>query len=312
MIGVLSLNPCLDQTITIDQLTPGGTHRVLDTRSDCGGKGINVAVALCQLGQAVQVLGFEFEGGQIAGFLSGHGIAYSPVAVPGGLRVNTKVFERQTGRMSEMNQTGTPVSPALVQQLRENILAVLDTLKVLVLTGSIPPGVPTDFYADIITAARAKDVCTVLDAQGALLMRGIAAGADVIKPNLQELSQSFDTPIDTREDAVRLAHQIALGGVGMVCVSMGAQGAVLVGHEQAYFAPGVPVAVRGVQGAGDAMVAGMCIALKNGESMQQVLRSGAVAATATLLREGTQMCRLQDVQAVQGDVRVLPLDLPVG
>lgn len=306
MIGILSLNPCIDRTLTIPSLTPGATHRVGGARADLGGKGINVATALARLGEPVRVWGFDF-GGQIAAHLQRMGIPFEGVPVSGTLRTNLKLFEADTGRMTELNENGAAVSEQAVQALLQMAAGGLGQLGQLVLTGSVPPGVPEDFYAGLIGRAKSLGVRTVLDAHGALLLKGIQAGPDLIKPNAQELSEAFGRPVQTPEQAAGLAQEIALGGVGLVCVSMGAQGAVLADARRAYFSPAPQITVRGVQGAGDAMVAGMCMALGRGCAMAGILRAGVAAAGGTLMREGTRMCRRQDYEAAHALVRVTAL-----
>lgn len=303
MIVTVTLNPCVDRTVQVDGFAPGRTNRVAASRCDVSGKGINVSIALRNLGERTLCLGFDYtgSGGLLPKTLRRLGIESDFVPVDGELRTNIKIFDTKTRVMSELNETGAPVGPGALRALEETLERRLPQAGLLVLDGSAPPGVPADFYRALAERAARHGVGTVIDAYGDLLLEGIKARPCLIKPNRDELEEAFGERIATKEDAVRVARKVIAEGVGMVCVSLGKEGALLVTADEAYFSPGADVPVRGVQGAGDSLVAGMSYAMVRSMPLPEILRHGVAVAHGSLILEGTQMC------SREGFLRMLPL-----
>lgn len=296
MITTLTLNPCIDRTITIENFLYGGTNKVTGVRQEIGGKGINVSIVLKNLGADTACLGFACTGNgdPVGTYLEKQQIPCDLVDVEGDLRVNVKIFDTSSRVMSEFNESGHPVTEKDVERLLEKTEEYLERTDILVLAGSVPKGVPSSIYRTIIEKANKKGIRTVLDAANELFLEGIKGKPYLIKPNIDELSQALGREIGTKEEIIRAAREIIDAGVTYVCVSMGKEGAVIVSREEAYFAPALDVEVRGIQGAGDSLVAGMCIAMEEGREMKDLIRYGAAAAGGSLMREGTQLCRKEE------------------
>jgi 1-phosphofructokinase len=303
LILTVTLNPCIDRTVQVNGFVLGGTNRVSAVRCDVGGKGINVSIALKNLGEDTCCLGFNFckNGSPLKETLERMGIANSLVDVDGSLRTNIKIFDTQTKTMSELNETGTKVGPQSLRQLEAILERCLPKASLLILAGSVPPGVPVTYYRTLAEMAQHSGVRTVIDAYGELLLEGIKAKPCLIKPNRDELSQAFGEEIHSLQDAVRVARCVINQGVGMVCVSFGKEGALLVTENEAYFSAGADVPVRGVQGAGDSLVAGMSYAMVRGMPLPEILRYGVAVAHGSLILEGTRMC------SREGFLKMLPL-----
>lgn len=303
MIITVTLNPCIDRTVQVDGFVPGGTNHVSASRCDVSGKGINVSIALKNMGEDTRCLGFNFcgNGSPLKKALQSMGVANDLVDVDGSLRTNIKIFDTKTKTMSELNESGTEVGPQALRQLETILERYLPQTSLLILDGSAPPGVPATYYRTLAEMAQRHGVRTVIDAYGELLLEGIKAKPCLIKPNRDELAQAFGEEIHSRQDAVRVARRVIAQGVGMVCVSMGKEGALLVTEDEAYFSAGADVPVRGVQGAGDSLVAGMSYALVRGMPLPEVLRYGVAVAHGSLVLEGTQMC------SHEGFLKMLPL-----
>jgi len=287
-ITVVNLNPCLDWSWHIGDFTHGGTNRVQSARSDAAGKGINVCLALKNLGLAPVCLGFNFRenGEAITEKLDNAGIKHDFITAEGAVRVNIKLYDN-TGAMTEINQPGGHVPPNLVEVLYKKILARNEKDGILVLSGSRPAGVEADFYARLCNAWQGK---AVVDAFGENLRLAVEGPQPpfLIKPNQHELESTFDVKLPTREAISDFCRERFIKkGVSTVCVSLGAAGALLVNNEETQFTPAIPLEVKALQGAGDAMVAGFVYALKTGDNM---LRCAMAAAAATITREGTRMC----------------------
>lgn len=302
----LTLNPCIDRTEYYDTFQVGATNIVKKSIEEAAGKGINVAVGLKHLDVPVKAMGFAYKEDlhKLYEKLDAEQIPYSFVEVDGHLRVNRKLFDESKSEMTECNEKGMPVTAediaALLQMLREE----LTDASIFVLSGSVPPGVDTDIYAVMISMANEADVKVILDASGKLLAEGIKEGPYLIKPNKEEFVNTFvETPVtadgEAWEDSLEsIAEQLIAQGLTHICLSMGEDGAVLWSRQENAGGtavniiknkrPAIPVAVRSLQGAGDAMVAGLCKAIyENNE--KQMLDYALAMAASTIELEGTQM-----------------------
>ncbi len=295
MITTVTLNPCIDRMVTVEKFIYGGLNRIMDSREDAAGKGINVAVALHQLGEKAFCTGFNYteRGNMIRDFLDASSIPYDFVEVEGAVRVNLKVFDLSQGVVTEINESGHPVSPEHIQSLKDKIEAYASKSSMMVFSGSAPRGVPSSIYRELIGRAKRYGTLCVLDAEGQLLLEGVKAQPYLIKPNLYELEKATGKTLTTRGEIARAARFFIENGVRIVGVSMGSQGAMIIGENEAYYAHPIPVEVKGTAGAGDSMVAGFCIGIKEGLGLKEMLCYGVAAATASVMREGTLLCTRQ-------------------
>ncbi len=302
----LTLNPCQDKTIDIASMQYTGTNKILGVQSDISGKGINVSMVLHGFGMQTRCLGFNYseDARIVERFLDNQGIPYDFVRVPGLLRTNIKIFERDKGCMTEFNESGLSVPKEAVNKLIENILHYSERAKILTLSGSIPSGVPVNIYRHIISEANLTGCRTILDTSGAALAEGIKARPFLIKPNMDELTGVYREALESGRTMTEIACGLVEDGISYICLSMGDRGAYLVCMNGIYYAPAVPVTVRGVQGAGDSMVAGMCRAILEGRSDADILAYGMAAAAGSLEYTGTKLCQEQDFRRLLGSVRV--------
>lgn len=306
MITTLTLNPCIDRTITIEKFLFGGTNKVLDVRKDVSGKGINVSIVLKHLGLDTLCLGFNYskDSKAIEEELNDQNIKFDFVKVKGEVRVNVKIFDKSVKVMSEFNESGHQVSKEAVDELLDVVYGYFYDTSILVLDGSVPAGVPVDIYKTIIEMANRRGIKTILDAANDLLLEGIKAKPYMIKPNIDELSAISKREIKTREDIISVSREIISKGVSYVCVSMGKDGAMLIGLDNVYVSPAMKVDIKGIQGAGDSLVAGICMAIDKGISEEKLLAYGVAAASGSLLHEGTLLCEKEDFDRLLPEVVV--------
>lgn len=186
MILTVTLNPCIDRTLTVSNFREGGTTPVSATRTEIGGKGLNVSRALKNLGAPTLCLGFSHEkgGSDIKTTLDEVSISYDLEEIPGELRMNIKIFDESNRTMSELNDKGCPVSEDAVNRMIDRIVSHFKDAELLVLAGSVPPGVPADIYKILLEKAKDYDLPVILDASGALLLNGIEGKPWLIKPIL--------------------------------------------------------------------------------------------------------------------------------
>lgn len=307
MVITVTLNPCVDRTIEVEKFQYGGTNKVLMTRNDISGKGINVNLVLQHLGIENLATGFDYQEDtkKLTGFLDRLGCRYKLEPVEGSLRVNVKIFDCATSVMSEFNERGSAVTAENVDSFLKLLYTQMDLASVIVVDGSVPPGVPEDIYERIIEEAGKKGLKTILDASGELLKKGIKAKPFLIKPNQDELGATYGVAVQNLDDIIRTARKVIEEGVTYVCVSRGSQGAVLVSKEHVYVAEPLTVDIKGIQGAGDSMVAGFCYAIEKGMNETDLLRHAVACATGSLLHPGTQLCEKEDMEVMLSRVRIV-------
>ncbi|GAA1970912.1 1-phosphofructokinase family hexose kinase [Nocardioides panacihumi] len=282
MIVTVTLNPAWDVTYPMGALRPGQTHRVGEASGRAGGKGINVSRVLHQLGHptlAVGLYGGE-PGRAVHEDLARSGTPYH--LVDGGpiARTRTTVTLVETGgRATVLCEPGPAADSIDWAAVRESVVDLLDCARVLVLSGSLPPAVPLDAYAELTTAARARGVPVVVDAEGPALMASLAARPDVVKPNRDELREATGLD-DPGEGAAALRR----AGAGAVVVSLGPDGMLADVGGQVWLARPPAIRVANPTGAGDAAVAAVAAGLAGGADWPTILRA-AVAWSAAAVCE---------------------------
>lgn len=290
MICSVCLNPCIDRTVEIDAFAYGGLNRIRASRSDGCGKGVNVALVAREMGMEASVIGFLFEenGRCIAERLESAGAGEDCIWLPGAVRTNLKVFDRSTARITEINEPGEQIPEEALERMVQKVREYAEICDTMVFTGSLPPGVPADFYRTLIEATAGRCRC-VLDAEGEKLARGMEAKPFLIKPNEYEIGLCVGRPVEGLADVKQAALDCCGRGIELVAVSMGGDGAFLTDGKTCLYAPAVDVRVRSTVGAGDSMVAGFLHGLYLGEDLAGVFRRGVAAGTAAVTTEGTQL-----------------------
>lgn len=306
MITTVTMNPCIDRMVIIDSFTYGGMNRILDSRTDVAGKGINVAIAYTQLGGQALCTGINYRerGNLIVELLEGKGIEHDFVNVDGEVRINYKIYDRSKQMVTELNESGYPVDAAALEKIKEKIITHSSKSRILVISGSVPRGVPNTIYRELLRAVAHLPIKIILDAEGSLLLEGIKGEPNIIKPNLFELESALNIKITSRDEIIKGASFFLDQGVEIVAVSLGQDGAIILNDNHAYYAPGLKVNAKGTTGAGDSIIAGFCLAMKEGLDLEGMLRYGVAAATASVMREGTLMCTRDGFESILPKVKV--------
>ena len=299
MITAMMLNPCIDRTLTIDVLKPGGLNRILSSADQPGGKGFNVANALSRLGlpSAISGLMFKENSATILNALKTHGIKAHFLSIDGHVRVNLKVFDRTASAITEFNESGHPVDAQTLERLCQKVRHLASRSKFMVFSGSVCPGLADDTYRILIDIAKSAACTTALDADGALFRNSIAAKPHLIKPNLFELEQYAGQRLDSLAAVKQAALDITAHGVAIVLVSMGADGAMIADGTHTYYAPGLKADVKGTVGAGDCMLAGAILGLSENKPPSDILRLATAAATASVEQPGTGFSKHASISA---------------
>jgi len=296
-IVTLTLNPTVDSALEADAMVPTDKIRTSGDRLDPGGGGINVARVLVRFGAPVQAM---FMAGGSTGrlldrLLQREGVERVSVPIAGETRVSVTVYERATGNEYRLVPEGPLLSEPEWQECLRRIGEV--ECEWFVASGSLPGGVPHDFYARVAEILGNRSTRLVLDAPAAELRVALdRGGLFLVKPSRAELEQYCGTTLATVGEVVEAARQIvADGGARTVAVSLGADGAVLVDGDDALVLPALQVAARSAVGAGDSFLAAMTYAFASGTDGPTALRLGVAAGAAATLSPGTDLCHPWDV-----------------
>lgn len=291
MITALALNPSIDMTISIAEFTYGGLNRVKTARRDAGGKGMNVALALRALNCEAECVGFMHTGNSalFENKLKEHGAGFDFVYCEGDTRTNIKLRDDSTNTITEINQSGKSISEAEMALMMDMIRAHAANSSHMVLAGSVPPGCSAGCYREIIEEIRDTGCKCVLDADGEKLSEGLKAHPFLIKPNRYELELLTGRSLPERDDLLNAAYELIDGGVGVVAISLGGEGALITDGKQSLFAPAMKIQVNSTVGAGDSMVAGLTAALSQNKPLDVAFRTGVASASAACGTEGTQL-----------------------
>jgi 1-phosphofructokinase family hexose kinase len=293
-------NLTIDRTLSIDELRPGEVLRFERAVVTPGGKGVNVARVARELGAAAVLVGFVPGRTGVAGaaLLADEGLALRGVDVGGELRSTAVVLER-SGRVTVFNEPGPLVEPGEWARLED---AVADALgaegapagqRVLACSGSLPPGAPPDAYGRLVGVAHERGAVAVVDVGGDQLAAAVAAGADVVTPNLAEaeglLHGRTDETVDAggpavvRERATAAARALVERGAARAVVTAAEAGAAVAdGWMARWVAAPVVAEVRNPIGAGDALVGGLALALERGAEFSAAVAAGMACGAASV------------------------------
>lgn len=303
-IVTLTMNPAVDKSAAVDHVVPDTKLRCRDVRHDPGGGGLNVARAVRYLGGEAHACWTSggHTGALLGELLDREQVPHTALPVREYTRENLVVTD-DSGAQFRFGMPGATLTEAEGQRCLETVTALARDAW-LVLSGSLPPGLPADYYARVARAA-AADARIILDTSGEALRCGLEGGGlFLVKPNLRELSQLAGEPLEGERAIEAAARRIVSAGQARwVAVSLGRVGAVLVGEAGCTFvrAPLVPLVSK--VGAGDSMVAGMVLALSRGLDPTVAIRHSVAAGAAAAMTPGTELCRREDAERLLEQMR---------
>ena len=294
MILTLTLNPSLDRTIEVGSFAPGEVVRTTGTGVEPGGKGVNVTRALLLNGvrsRAVVTRGQD-EGDQLVDALAAAGVDVIAIDVGGRTRSNVTVAE-PSGRVTKFNEPGPALTVAELHAAAEAVLAAAGAADWVVLSGSLPPDVPDDHYANLTRRCLAAGVNVAVDTSGSALRHAASVGPTLVTPNRDELAEVTDLRIATIGDVVVASLVLQAYGAASVLTSLGGDGALLLEGDRVSYATCPAETVRSTVGAGDALLAGFLAA---GGIGPEALRNAVAWGAASVALPGSQMPRPDDVR----------------
>ncbi|MCW3841559.1 1-phosphofructokinase family hexose kinase [Micromonospora yasonensis] len=304
MILTVTLNAALDVTYRVPALVPGATHRVTEVAERAGGKGVNVARVLHTLGDPVIATGLAGGacGTRIRSLLAAEGVreAFVQIAAESRRTVVVAELEAATG----LWEPGPTVTPNEWSGFLSRFADLVRGAAVVVLSGSLPPGVPADAYLVLVEAARDAGARTVLDSSGAALRHGLTAGPDLVKPNAEELACLVGQALTRPAAAVDAVRALA---ARTVVASFGPEG-LLARTEQGSWQAFLPHPVAGnPTGAGDACVAALAHGMLHHRPWPERLADAVALSAATVRAPVAGSVDLSDYRRLRRDVTVKEL-----
>jgi 6-phosphofructokinase 2 len=306
-IVTLTPNPAIDLSTSIDRVVPTRKLRCTAQRRDPGGGGINVARVVKRFGgdvEAVFPVG-GFTGQLLRRLVADENIPIRAVEVEAETREDFSVTEVSTTQQYRFVLPGMPLRESEWRACLDALAAVAPAPKYIVGSGSLPPGVPNDFYAQAGAIARKLGAKFMLDTSGVPLAMALEHGVYLIKPNLREMRDLAGVELVNQDDWIIAAREyINAGKVEVVALSLGHLGALLVTRDQALRSPALPIKPISAVGAGDSFLGAMVFSLAKGDSLADAFRLAVAAGSAALIHEGTGLCQPADVHRLLAMVTI--------
>ena len=306
-IVTVTINPAIDIFVNVARVEPTRKLRCSAPKRDPGGGGINVARVAHRLGSSVTAI--YPTGGAIGKLLhrlverEGIDSLVTPSHVE--TRENFTAYEETTGEQYRFVLPGSALHRAEWEAVLHKLTTLPEKPKFVVASGSVPPGVPEDFFARVARQAKQLGAQCVIDTSGSALKTALIEGVALIKPNLVELSDLVGAPLDTEDARVAACRKLITDGrVEAVALTLGEQGALLVTADKVYRAQPMSIEPVSTVGAGDSFLGGLVAALAANNPLQHAFRVAVAAGSAAVLSPGTELCRKDVVQRLLPEVKV--------
>lgn len=303
MIYTITLNPSIDYIVEVDDLKLGGLNRMNRDLKLPGGKGINVSRVLNQLGAGNTAIGFlgGFTGRFINDKLQEDQIQTDFVTIADDTRINIKL---KHGDETEINGLGPAICEEEAAQLLQK-LSSLQTGDIVVLSGSIPPSLGTDFYDRLIQVCKQTGAEFVIDTTGPALMEALVHKPLLVKPNHHELAELFGVNIETREELVLYGRKLLEAGAKQVLISMAGDGALLITGSDVYHASVPKGMVKNSVGAGDSMIGGFVGTYVLNGDILEAFCTGVASGSATAFSD--DLATREFIEELRGEVTITKL-----
>jgi 6-phosphofructokinase 2 len=306
-IATITINPAIDIFVNVSRVEPTKKLRCSAPKRDPGGGGINVARVAHRLGRSVAAI-YPI-GGAIGKLLQrlvereGIDSVVTPSHVE--TRENFTAFEEETGEQYRFVLPGSALHRAEWEACLDKLATLPEAPKIVVASGSIPPGVPEDFFASVARHAKKLGAKMVLDTSGTALKAALAEGVTLIKPNLVEFSDFVGRPLDTDARRIAAARKLIAGKhVEAVALTLGEDGALLITAHAAWRSQPMQIEVVSTVGAGDSFLGGMVAAIAAGKRLDEAFRVGVAAGSAAVMSPGTELCHEADVKRLLPNVKI--------
>ncbi|MBI5446036.1 MAG: 1-phosphofructokinase family hexose kinase [Deltaproteobacteria bacterium] len=295
----LTMNPALDKSSSVERIIAERKLYCKPPRFEPGGGGVNVSRALRKLGGESATL-FSCggpTGRHLLELLEQEGLTCLPISVEGWTRESLAIHEETTGRQYRFGMPGPPLREEEWRRCLDALAAAEPKPSYLVASGSLPPGVPSDFYAQVARIGNRFGARVVVDTSGEALRLALQEGVYLIKPNLRELRELTGRELADEIEQQEIATEwVRTGRSAVVALSLGAAGVMLASAEGCERVRTPVVPIKSKVGAGDSMVAGIVLSLARGEEVRDAVRFGVAAGAAAVMTPGSELCRREDTE----------------
>ena len=300
-IYTLTLSPSLDSATITPHIYPEGKLRCSAPVFEPGGGGINVARAITHLGGKATAIfpSGGATGEHLVSLLADEQVAVDTVAAQDWTRQNLHVHVESSGEQYRFVMPGARLSDDEFRQLEEKVLTI-ESGSLLVISGSLPPGVKTEKLTALVKAVLQRGIRCIVDSSGEALQAALVPGQlELVKPNQKELSALVNRELNQPDDVRTAAEELVRSGKAhRVVVSLGPQGALAVDKTGFVQVVPPPMKSQSTVGAGDSMVGAMALKLAQGASLLEMTRYGIAAGSAATINQGTRLCTLADTQKI--------------
>ena len=285
MILTVTLNSSIDKLYLMDSVQPETVMRVKEVHNTAGGKGLNVSRVAAKLGEQVTAMGFTggFNGQYLESLISSPLIRCAFTHIKGETRSCINCWDLSCGRSTEYLEPGDPVTDEDTARFLNDFDRELPTADVVVISGSMPGGVPEDFYCELIRRCRTARVPVLVDTSGARLVSAVKAIPSFIKPNEDEIVQLTGRSFSGQNEAVSALKVLRDTGISRVVLSMGADGALLACEDGLFHGRPPKITPRNTVGCGDSMVAGFAAGFVRHLSTEETFRMALAVSAASAL-----------------------------
>ena len=307
MILTVCMSPCTDVTIELDSFNIGKTNVGKSKTLSFGGKALNVAVGVTRLGGEAFATGLMYNenGYMFENALDKEGVKFRFVWNKGRARENYKFIDSRS-MLTEVNDVGESVTKEKTQEVLATVRELSARSSITVLSGGLPRGVADSYYGELSRVVDSKSL-KIVDAVGGRLFAALGEGADLVKPNLDELENALGRHIQDKEDMLSGCYELLDRGAKRVLLSLGKQGAVITDGMKNYYCKSLNVAVNSTVGAGDGMVAAAATMLEQDAPLSEMLRAGVAAGTATVMTTGQVSFTKEKYEEVIANLRVIEI-----
>ena len=298
-IVTMTLNPAIDKSAGVDHVVAERKLYCKPPRFEPGGGGVNVSRAIRKLGGDSLLLypAGGLTGARLKELLVQEGLNHRPFPIEGMIRESLVILEESTGLQYRFGMPGPALQPEEWEPFIQELEAMEPSTDYVVASGSLPPGVPPDFYAQVARAGKKRGAKAIIDVSGEALEAALQEGVFLIKPNVREFQELVGKEVKEESQIKAEAQKMVKSGrCEVLVISLGAAGALVVSEEFAehIIPPTVPIVSK--VGAGDSMVAGIVLSLARGNPLRESLFFGVAAGSAAVMTPGTELCRREDAE----------------
>jgi 6-phosphofructokinase 2 len=308
-IVTLTINPAVDISTSVKKMMPFTKMRCAQAHRDPGGGGINVARVLKRLGaEATAIYPTGGATGQLlAALVEGEGVRSIVIPTLNDTREDITIFDETTREQFRLIFPGALLSEFEWQQCLDGIVRITPQATFVIASGSLPAGVPHDFFGRVVQASKAHGK-VIVDTSGPFLKPALEAGVYLIKPNLREFQEMAGIASADETSLIEAGRCLFdRYHIEVIALSMGRGGALLMTRDAVLRANGLPIEPASVSGAGDSFLGAMVWSLVNDGRLDMALRYGVAGGSAALLNPGTELCRDEDVHRLASQVIVTPI-----